>query len=48
MARVIPNGFQDEEFIKMNNFCLRRDKKAKDSLITLHLFGQWIRRKKRF
>ena len=32
----IPNEFQDEGFIKMNDFCLRRDEKAKDSLVTLH------------
>ena len=45
---VIPNEFQDEGFIKMNNFCLRRDEKAKDSLVTLQLFWQWIRQKETF
>ena len=35
---IIPNEFQDEGFIKMNNFCLRRDEKAKDSRVTLLAF----------
>ena len=34
----MPNSFQDEKFIKMNDFCFRRDEKAKDSLVTLQLF----------
>ena len=24
---------QDDELVKMNNFCLKRDEKAKDSLV---------------
>ena len=45
---IIPNGFQDEKFIKMNNFCIRRDEKVKDSRVTLQLFWQWIRQKETF
>ena len=32
----------------MNNFCLRRDEKVKDSRVTLQLFWQWIRQKETF
>ena len=46
--QLIPNGFQDEGFIKMNNFCLRRDEKVKDSRVTLQLFWQCIRQKEIF
>ncbi|MCG8412427.1 MAG: hypothetical protein MI739_14200, partial [Bacteroidales bacterium] len=35
-------------FVKMNNFCLRRDEKVKDSRVTLQLFWQWIRQKETF
>ena len=44
----MPNEFQSEGFVKMNNFCLRRDEKVKDSRVTLQLFWQWIRQKETF
>ena len=32
LLSIIPNEFQDEGFVKVNNFCLRREKKGKDNL----------------